>query len=175
LAGVKDSKKLSKSRREALYRLIRSHPKIKSTIGLRSAAEIDSVNIRQATLAAMADAIADIEATEGKIWKKVDVRVDGKDVPAGVAGRAIVGGDDSDVTIGAASIVAKVLRDRVMERCDKLSPGYGFDRNCAYGTAEHIKALKDLGPTPIHRFSFKPLKQKRKRDQGTNNTDQDER
>lgn len=159
-AGVRDSKKLLPAKREQLYKLIRGHSKIVSAVGVRSAAAIDELNIRRATLSAMALAANDILATVSDA-KGLEVRVDGKDVPdkldRSVPMRAIVGGDDSDVTIAAASIVAKVLRDRIMEGCDELHPGYDFAQNKAYGVPNHIAALKSLGPSPIHRLSYKPL------------------
>lgn len=162
LAGVKDSKKLSADQRSHLYDLIRKHPRIKSAVGVRSAAAVDELNIRRATLKAMSSAVNDLLANIVTVDNKVEVRIDGNDVPSGlprdVPKSAIVGGDDSDVTIAAASIVAKVLRDRIMDGCDDLYPGYGFRQNKAYGTAQHIAALKSVGPSAIHRFSYKPLK-----------------
>jgi ribonuclease HII len=166
--GVTDSKELNESERERLYDYIKSHPKIKYAVGLRSAATIDEINILQATLASMADAVDDVSfLTADKLNKLKAIRVDGKDVPKQVeedAGtdvtvEAIVGGDGSDVTIGAASIMAKVFRDRLMKRIDQFHPGYDLAQNKGYGVPKHKQALQTLGPIKrIHRLSYKPLK-----------------
>jgi ribonuclease HII len=159
-AGVKDSKKLSEAERERLYALIKSHPRVRYAVGLRSAKSIDQSNILKATLAAMADAMADVEY----LARYADVvphaiRVDGKQVPPEYKLRAVamVKGDDRDITIGAASIVAKVFRDRLLKVFDKLYPEYDFAGNKAYGVATHRSAIDRIGPCPIHRFSYKPL------------------
>ncbi|MEC9342273.1 MAG: ribonuclease HII, partial [Pseudomonadota bacterium] len=88
------------------------------------------------------------------------VLIDGRDVPGGVAdrGRAIVGGDGTSVSIAAASIVAKVVRDRLMDRACASFPGYGFSAHAGYGTAAHLEALRRLGPCPLHRRSFAPVR-----------------
>lgn len=145
---VNDSKKLSEGRREKLY------PELKQAalsfgIGWADPAEIDGLNILQATRLAFR------RAYESMNDKPAIVLVDavtGLDIPA--EQRPIIHGDALSYLIAAASILAKVERDRYMAEMDEIYPGYGFARNKGYGTAEHIAALKGLGPCPIHRSSF---------------------
>ena len=118
-------------------------------IGYASPARIDEINILQATYEAMREAISklsvkpDVLLNDAVKIPQVDIR----QVP-------IIKGDAKSVSIAAASIVAKVTRDRLMEEYDKVLPGYGFASNKGYGSAEHIAALKEIGPSPIHRQSF---------------------
>ena len=115
-------------------------------LGMASPARIDEINILQATYEAMRQAI-------GNLKVKPDLLLnDAVTIPEVVV--PIIKGDAKSVSIAAASIVAKVTRDRLMEEYDKVLPGYGFASNKGYGSAEHIKALQTLGPTPIHRRSF---------------------
>jgi len=118
-----------------------------------SAAEIDAVNIRQATLAAMAQALAALPCRPD--FALVDGN-DPPDLPCPV--EAIVKGDARIASIAAASIVAKVVRDRMMSRLDRMFPAYGFARNAGYGTAAHRAALARFGPCPFHRLSFAPVR-----------------
>ena len=135
---LNDSKQLSAEKREQLY-----------GIGYASPARIDEINILQATYEAMREAISklsvkpDVLLNDAVKIPQVDIR----QVP-------IIKGDAKSVSIAAASIVAKVTRDRLMEEYDKVLPGYGFASNKGYGSAEHIAALKEIGPSPIHRQSF---------------------
>ncbi|HLW93244.1 MAG TPA: ribonuclease HII, partial [Roseiarcus sp.] len=117
-----------------------------------SAEEIDTFNIRGATLRAMARALGALS-----MRPKIAL-IDGRDVPPGLKcpARAIIGGDALSVSIAAASIVAKVARDRLMARLDAHCPGYGFSSHVGYSTRVHIEALAALGPSPFHRRSFKP-------------------
>ena len=146
LLYVDDSKKLSEKRREALYDEIMATA-VYARVALASPEEIDRINILQATKRAMAEAAAD--APCGLFL--VDA-VDSLDVRGEV--RGIVHGDALCYSIAAASILAKVTRDRLMRALDEQYPAYGFARNKGYGTAEHIAALKKYGPCPAHRRSF---------------------
>jgi ribonuclease HII len=148
--GIDDSKKLSAARREALFPLILESALAVSVV-LASAEEIDRYNIRGATLRAMARAVA------GLSLRPDFALIDGRDVPAGLPcpAEAVIGGDALSLSIAAASIVAKVTRDRLMTRLDRQFPGFGFAGNAGYPTAAHRSALARLGPTPLHRRSFK--------------------
>lgn len=146
LVWIDDSKKLSESRREKVYEEILKNA-LYIGIGEVSPAEIDEINIQQATRKAMRTAAADIPADIFLIDAVTGLGLKGKEVP-------IIKGDASSYSIAAASIVAKVTRDRQMAELDKLFPEYGFARNKGYGTREHIEALKRIGPCPIHRQSF---------------------
>lgn len=152
LAGIDDSKKLSEPVRDRLALAIRSLARV--GLGAASAPEIDRANIHQATLYAMARAVAALRTP-------VDaVVVDGRHTPA-VPCRsfAVVGGDGRCLSVAAASIVAKVARDRLMRRLDARHPGYGWARNVGYPTDDHTWGLLRLGPTRHHRRSFAPLPQ----------------
>ena len=146
LVWIDDSKKLSENRREKVYQEILEHA-LYIGIGQVSPAEIDEINILQATRKAMRAAAADIPADIFLIDAVTGLGLKGQEIP-------IIKGDASSYSIAAASIVAKVTRDRQMEELDKLFPEYGFARNKGYGTREHIEALKKFGPCPIHRRSF---------------------
>lgn len=146
ILGVDDSKKCSESKREALYEQILRIALFAKT-GEASVAEIDELNILQATRLAMRRAA--VGAPCGLFL------VDGNQsvaLPGEV--RTLVGGDARCYSIAAASILAKVARDRAMREMDALYPGYGIARHKGYGTAEHIAAIRSLGPSPIHRRSF---------------------
>ena len=146
LVWIDDSKKLRESRREKVYEEILRHA-LYIGIGEVSPAEIDEINILQATRKAMRAAATGIPADIFLIDAVTGLGLKGKEVP-------IIKGDASSYSIAAASIVAKVTRDRQMAELDRLFPGYGFARNKGYGTREHIEALKKNGPCPIHRRSF---------------------
>ena len=150
--GLNDSKKLTSAKREALYEqiLATSHASIVSV----SAQTIDAINIRAATLQGMAQAV------RGLAVQPAYALIDGRDVPPGLPcpGEALIKGDARSVSIAAASILAKVTRDRLMVRAAEFWPGYGFERHMGYGTEAHLDAIKRLGPCPIHRLSFAPLK-----------------
>jgi len=148
LAGVRDSKRLSPTRREELEPVIRSVA-IAVGVGLVDVDVIDRINIYQASLKAMRLALADL-AVEPE-----HVLVDGEVGPRSPFPETpIIGGDDSCLSIAAASIIAKVTRDRIMVEMDGRYPGYGFARHKGYGTPQHLAALGRLGPCPIHRRSF---------------------
>ncbi len=145
---LNDSKKLSEKKREELYDVIMKEA-VAVGIGMRDAGRIDEINILQATYEAMREAIAalnvkpDVLLNDAVTIPGVDIR----QVP-------IIKGDAKSVSIAAASIVAKVTRDRMMVEYDKEYPGYDFASNKGYGTQKHIDGLKEQGPTPIHRRSF---------------------
>ena len=149
--GINDSKKLSAAQREALYDAISTAAQI--GIGIADAARIDRDNILAATLWAMVEAVAALPSPPELAL------VDGNRAPAlPCPVRTIVGGDAASLSIAAASIIAKVTRDRIMAALDRDYPGYCFARHKGYGTAIHADALARLGPCPIHRRSFKPVK-----------------
>lgn len=159
--GLDDSKRLSSKRRAALEPQIRAQ--CGWALGVVEPEEIDRINIFQATMLAMTQAVARLVAALGV--DPEDVLIDGNMTPAGRRAewrwpaRAIVGGDGLEPCISAASILAKEYRDRLMREAAEHHPHYGWDRNMGYGTAEHIEALRVYGPTPLHRRSFAPVAQ----------------
>ena len=152
LEGLDDSKKLSRKKREGLFERLTDGEMGRWAVGEASLEEIHEHNILVASQMAMARALKRLGDVTGVIL------VDG--LPAKHLGKehvAVVGGDGICPSIAAASVVAKVLRDRTLLRFDQLYPMYGFSRNCGYGTAEHLKALSIHGPCPLHRRSFLPM------------------
>ena len=143
---IDDSKKLSESRREKLYDEIMKHA-LYVGIGEVTPGEIDEINILQATRKAMRAAASAVPADIFLIDAVTDLGLNGQEIP-------VIKGDASSYSIAAASIIAKVFRDRQMIKLDALYPEYGFARNKGYGTREHIEALKKYGPCPLHRRSF---------------------
>ena len=145
---LNDSKKLTEKKREELYEVIMKEA-VAVGIGMASEKLIDEINILNATYEAMREAI-------GKLSPGPNVLLNDAVKIPGVAIRQvpIIKGDAKSVSIAAASIIAKVTRDRLMTEYDKIYPGYGFAKNKGYGTAEHIAAIKEMGPCPIHRRSF---------------------
>ena len=151
-AGVTDSKKLTAKRREQLAVAIKSSARA-WCVARASVAEIDSLNILQASLLAMHRAV------DGLSLAPEFVLVDGNRLPAwNYKSKPVIGGDALEVSIGAASILAKVQRDAEMVALDDEYPGYGFARHKGYPTREHMAALAALGVTPWHRKSFAPVK-----------------
>ena len=153
---LNDSKKLSAKKREKLFPLIYESGAFVG-VGQASAEEIDSLNILQASFLAMRRALDEIEA-QGHV---IDfVLIDGNRKPTGWKWQTqeIIGGDGKSLSIAAASIIAKVTRDRMLCELAKEYPAYGWDKNAGYGTAEHIKALQEFGVTPYHRKSYAPIK-----------------
>ncbi|GEN34125.1 ribonuclease HII [Aneurinibacillus danicus] len=148
LPGLNDSKKVPPARRETMYEQIMAQA-VAVSVTLSDAALIDEINIFQATLRAMRMAVQELSVTPD-ITLNDAVTVPGLSIEQ----RPIIGGDGKSVSIAAASIVAKVERDRIMKKYDEQYPGYGFASNMGYGTAEHLAALRKLGPCPIHRRSF---------------------
>jgi ribonuclease HII len=145
---LNDSKKLSKKKREALYEEIKEKALAWAVARVENDV-IDEINILQATLRAMREAISKLDPKPDIILVDA-VHIPDIDIPQ----EGIVKGDAKSVSIAAASILAKVTRDRVMEEYAGEYPGYGFEKNMGYGTEEHREALKKYGPTPIHRMSF---------------------
>ena len=145
---INDSKKLSEKVRERLYEEIKEKA-VSAAVGIVEPSRIDEINILQATYEAMRIAISKLDPVPDLLLNDAVTTpgVDIKQVP-------IIKGDAKSISIGAASIFAKVTRDRLMLEYDKQYPEYGFAKNVGYGTAEHIAALKKYGPTPIHRRSF---------------------
>ena len=145
---INDSKKLSAAKREELYEIIMKEA-ITVGIGMNSEARIDEINILQATYEAMRQAISECKV-QPQVLLNDAVNIPGVDIKQ----VPIIKGDAKSITIGAASIIAKVTRDRMMEEYDSIYPEYHFASNKGYGSAEHIAALKKYGPCPIHRRSF---------------------
>lgn len=145
---INDSKQLSEKKREELYEEITAKA-VAWAVGIVSPERIDEINILQATYEAMREAISKLQVTPDLLLNDAVTipKVPIKQVP-------IIKGDAKSISIGAASIVAKVTRDRMMVMYDELFPGYDFAGNKGYGSAAHIEALKKYGPTPIHRRSF---------------------
>lgn len=143
---VDDSKKISETRREKVFDEILKHA-LYIGIGEVTPEEIDRINILEATRKAMREAAAQVPADVFLIDAVTKLGLNGQEI-------AVIKGDASSYSIAAASIVAKVTRDRQMIEMDRLYPEYGFARNKGYGTKEHIEALKRIGPCPIHRRSF---------------------
>jgi ribonuclease HII len=150
--GLADSKKLSPKKREKLYEKIMQTAEV--SFGEASVEEIDTLNIREATLLAMTRAV------EGLSSHADYVLIDGRDVPKQLEtpAESIIQGDGKVLSISAASIVAKVKRDRLMAQLDEEFPGFGWAKNAGYGTAEHQAGLAEIGPTIHHRTSFAPIK-----------------
>ena len=146
IVWIDDSKKLSESRREKVFEEILSHA-LYVGIGEVTPEEIDRINILEATRKAMRKAAEQVPADIFLIDAVTKLGLKGKEI-------SIIKGDAASYSIAAASIVAKVVRDRQMKEIDKLYPEYGFARNKGYGTKEHIEALKRIGPCPVHRRSF---------------------
>ena len=151
IQGLADSKQLSPRRREQLFDEIRAKA-LCCSIAQASVEEIDRLNILQATLLAMQRAV------KGLRLKPHKVLVDGNRLPSlEVLAEAVVSGDALIPAISAASILAKVTRDHLLDELHVLHPGYGFDRHKGYGTAQHLLALQTLGPLAVHRRSFSPV------------------
>ena len=148
ILGINDSKKLSEKKREELYDIIIKEA-VSYTIGTASPSRIDEINILQATYEAMREAIKKLSVTPDILLNDA-VTIPGVDITQ----VPIIKGDAKSITIGAASIVAKVTRDRYMVEMSDKYPEYGFASNKGYGSAAHIAALKEYGPCPIHRQSF---------------------
>lgn len=155
--GIGDSKKLTPKIRAALFDRLCGRAQVSLTFA--AAKRIDLMNIRAATLWAMRRAVLGLGAKA--LAEAKAVLIDGRDVPdaLGCEACAIVGGDSREPAIAAASIIAKVARDRAMQRMAHLYPGYGFERHKGYGTEFHAAALCRLGPCALHRQSFRPVRE----------------
>ncbi|MDA0576893.1 MAG: ribonuclease HII [Verrucomicrobia bacterium] len=154
LAGLTDSKQLSPAQREHYATLLNAAEGVMIGVGFADHTEIDDINILRATHLAMARALASLNT------RPEHALIDGRPVtglPCNAT--AIVGGDGKSLSIAAASVVAKVLRDRLMSEEDRRYPQYGFAQHKGYGTAAHIQALLEHGPCLIHRRSFRPVRE----------------
>ncbi|MDE1692081.1 ribonuclease HII [Streptococcus suis] len=148
---LNDSKKIPKSKHEAIYNEIIEHA-VAVGVGVKDAAVIDQVNIYEATKLAMLEAL-------GQLSQKPDhLLIDAMKLDTSIPQTSIIKGDANSLSIAAASIVAKVTRDKMMADYDKEFSGYGFAKNAGYGTAEHLEGLNKQGITPIHRKTFEPIK-----------------
>lgn len=152
--GLDDSKKLSATRRETVYQALTGNPDVQWSVALADAGEIDSLNILRATHLAMRRAVLALSPTPDHCL------IDGlpvRDFP--IPHDALVKGDGRSLSIAAASVIAKVTRDRIMRELDAEFPQFGFARHQGYGTKEHLEALRIHGPCRHHRRSFQPVAQ----------------
>lgn len=158
---IRDSKKLSEKQRGKVFDFIHEHFDV--GIGIISAETIDRVNILEATFLAMKAAVTDLRRAMGNrqeaLGKNSYCLIDGNQLIPNFSHpqECVIGGDGTVKSIAAASIVAKVTRDRMMDEFEQTYPGYGFAKHKGYGTKVHMDALRHLGPCPIHRMSFKPV------------------
>ncbi|PYJ05369.1 MAG: ribonuclease HII [Verrucomicrobia bacterium] len=153
LRGLNDSKQLTAEQRERFCTVITGHPEVRHAIASADVATIDRINIRQAAWRAMQAALDQLQP------KPQHVLVDGLKISwLPYAQTALVQGDCKSYSIAAASVLAKVRRDRMMLEFDRLYPGYGFAEHKGYGTPEHYAAIQARGPCPIHRRSFAPFR-----------------
>ncbi|EDL62889.1 ribonuclease HII [Bacillus sp. SG-1] len=152
LLGINDSKKLSEKQREAFYQYITEEAIAWST-GIISPQEIDELNIYQASKKAMVTALNTLNV------KPDHLLIDAMELGSPYPEMSLIKGDARSISIAAASIVAKVTRDRMMEEYSQVYSGYGLEKNMGYGTKEHLEGLNEFGPSPIHRKSFAPVKE----------------
>ena len=148
---LNDSKKIPKSKHEAIYNEIIEHA-VAVGVGVKDAAVIDQVNIYEATKLAMLEALGQLSQEPEHLL------IDAMKLDTPIPQTSIIKGDANSLSIAAASIVAKVTRDKMMADYDKEFSGYGFAKNAGYGTSEHLESLNKLGITPIHRKTFEPIK-----------------
>lgn len=149
IEGVNDSKKVSEKKREKLYDLILEEA-ISYGIGIIDQNEIDEINILNATKKGLTKSINELKIKPDLILVDALTHIDTNGIPY----ESIIKGDAKSYSIAAASIIAKVTRDRIMRECDKIYPQYGFEKHKGYGTAAHISAIKEYGLCPLHRKSF---------------------
>lgn len=151
ISGLNDSKKIPKSKHKEIYEAVLQNA-IAIGIGVKDNHVIDQVNIYEATKLAMMEAIGQLDPQPQHLL------IDAMKLDLPISQTSIIKGDANSLSIAAASIVAKVTRDQMMEEFDKEYPGYDFAQNAGYGTAKHLAGLEQLGVTPIHRLSFEPIK-----------------
>ena len=151
IPGLNDSKKIPKSKHKEIYEAVLQNA-VAIGIGIKDNQVIDQVNIYEATKLAMMEAIGQLEPQPQHLL------IDAMRLDLPISQTSIIKGDANSLSIAAASIVAKVTRDQMMEEFDREYPGYDFAQNAGYGTAKHLAGLDKLGVTPIHRRSFEPVK-----------------
>ena len=151
IPGLNDSKKIPKSKHKEIYEAVLQNA-IAIGIGVKDNQVIDQVNIYEATKLAMMEAIGQLDPQPQHLL------IDAMKLDLPISQTSIIKGDANSLSIAAASIVAKVTRDQMMEEFDREYPGYDFAQNAGYGTAKHLAGLEQLGVTPIHRRSFEPVK-----------------
>lgn len=149
IEGVNDSKKVSEKKREKLYELI-TQEAICYAVGIIDQKEIDKINILNATKKGLTQAVKDLKIKPQAILVDALTNID----TCGVPYLSIIKGDAKSYSIAAASIIAKVTRDRIMRQWDEIYPQYGFEKHKGYGTAMHIAAIKEYGICPLHRLTF---------------------
>lgn len=149
IEGVNDSKKVSEKKREKLYEEI-TNTAIAWGVGIIDQREIDEINILNATKKGLTNSLKELEIKPDLILVDALTNIDTLGIPY----RSIIKGDAKSYSIAAASIIAKVTRDRIMRQWDELYPEYGFEKHKGYGTKMHIDAIKEYGPCPLHRKSF---------------------
>jgi ribonuclease HII len=154
-SGINDSKKLLPKQREILFAALTTHPKVIYALGVVSPEIIDCVNIYQATIQAMIQAVAGLSREPDYLL------VDGLVLPHSIPSQKIIGGDARSQSIAAASVLAKVTRDRMAQEWEIKWPQYGFGKHKGYGTPQHLIALAQHGPCALHRHSFSPIAKKK--------------
>ncbi|MCX6718564.1 MAG: ribonuclease HII [Candidatus Staskawiczbacteria bacterium] len=147
---IRDSKQMSKKQREKVYEELTSCPEIHWGVGIVSEKVIDKINILEATKLAMKKAIKNLKPDYLLLDGNFKIKID-------LPQRSIIKGDQKVISISAASIIAKVTRDKIMQKYHKKYPNYGFDQHKGYGTKAHIEKLRKFGACPIHRKSFSPV------------------
>ena len=151
IRGLNDSKKIPKSKHKEIYEAVRKHA-IAIGIGVKDNQVIDQVNIYEATKLAMIEAIGQLNPQPQHLL------IDAMKLDLPISQTSIIKGDANSLSIAAASIIAKVTRDKIMANYDQEFPGYDFAQNAGYGTAKHLEGIEKHGVTPIHRTSFEPIK-----------------
>ena len=151
LDGLTDSKKLTEKKREVLYEQIYDQA-ISIGIGIIDASTIDTVNIYQATILSMKEAINNLDV------KPEHILIDAMPLDLDIPSTSIIKGDQKSITISAASVIAKVTRDRILDQLDEKYPMYGFSKNKGYPTKKHIEAIEEYGIINEHRLSYAPVK-----------------
>lgn len=153
LEGLNDSKKLTAAQRELLFLQLTTHPQVQYGLGIVEAETIDRINILQATFLAMQQAVANLAIIPDHLL------IDGNQKPLfSIPASSLIKGDSLSLSIAAASVLAKVTRDRLLDALDEKWPQYGFKKHKGYGTASHVAAIQKWGPCPSHRKSFEPIK-----------------
>ena len=151
IKGLNDSKKIPKKKHEEIFQIVKENA-LAIGIGIMDNHVIDQVNIYEATKLAMKEAISQLEPQPEHLL------IDAMKLDLPISQTSIIKGDANSLSIAAASIIAKVTRDKIMDNYDQEFPGYDFSQNAGYGTAKHLEGIEKHGFTPIHRTSFEPIK-----------------